>query len=291
MTTPPAFDGTQRLFQIGLKPLDFNEWIDVDTHIARYLDEKARLEARHPADIFAAEHATDAAQAEILDLLVTHLPRRFPEIYHRDGSTMSVTGRTVALDAAEPLRIAARLVQEDLILMRRGAAGWRLAAGSLSFPSSWRLREKFGHPIHEIHAPVPGFGDGSRNAELIARMFDNLKPAIGVIRWNWSIYPEPDLYHPASGEGGLRFAAGLENAFLRVERQTLRKLPVSGDILFTIRIYVDPLPQIARQPNGAAIAAGLAEQLRTLDADQLAYKGLSAARDELVARLGTIGMR
>ncbi|HWA17784.1 MAG TPA: DUF3445 domain-containing protein [Devosia sp.] len=288
MSSPSTFDGTQRLFQIGLKPLDFNEWIDTDDHILRYLDEKLRLEADHPHETFAAEPGTEAAQQETLALLLAHLLQRFPDIYHRVGTTMSVAGRPVALEGAKPLRIAAHLVQEDLVLMRRGDAGWRLAAGSLNFPSSWRLREKFGRPIHEIHAPVPGFGAGTRNAELIARMFDSLKPAIGVTRWNWSIYPEADLYHPASGVGGLRFAGGLENAFLRVERQTLRKLPASGDILFTIRIYVNPLAQIARQPNGAVIASGLSEQLHGLDADQLAYKGLTAARDQLLQRLGAI---
>ena len=32
--------------------------------------------------------------------------------------------------------------------------------------------------------------------------------------------------------------------FLRVERQTIRKLPDTGAVLFTIRICVDPLPPI-----------------------------------------------
>ena len=39
-------------------------------------------------------------------------------------------------------------------------------------------------------------------------------------------------------------------AFIRVERQTLRKLPVTGDILFTIRIHLDPMAAL-REPSGA----------------------------------------
>mgnify|MGYP000846223527 CR=1 FL=1 len=45
-----------------------------------------------------------------------------------------------------------------------GEGGWRLAAGSLCFPSSWSLVEKFGKPLQDIHAPVPGFGPGTRSA-------------------------------------------------------------------------------------------------------------------------------
>jgi hypothetical protein len=88
--------------------------------------------------------------------------------------------------ARRPLLIAASLVQEDLIIMRKGLTGWRLATGSLSFPSSWHLREKFGRPMPEIHAAVPGFGVGSRNMSVIQRMFDNLPPGQLYLRWNWT---------------------------------------------------------------------------------------------------------
>ncbi|TGQ25043.1 heme-dependent oxidative N-demethylase subunit alpha family protein, partial [Mesorhizobium sp. M4B.F.Ca.ET.214.01.1.1] len=77
--------------------------------------------------------------------------------------------------AGAPLVAASLLVQEDLILMRRDVSGWRLAAGSLCFPSSWALTEKFGKPLQQIHAPVPGFGPGTRPADLINRMFDGLQ--------------------------------------------------------------------------------------------------------------------
>ena len=40
--------------------------------------------------------------------------------------------------------------------------------------------------------------------------------------------------------------------YLRHKRQTLRRLPASGDILFTIRIYVQPLAALAGQPRRAA---------------------------------------
>jgi hypothetical protein len=173
--------------------------------------------------------------------------------------------------------------------MRRGETGWRLAAASLSFPSSWRLREKFGRPIHEVHAPVPGFGGGTRNAELIGRMFDNLRPETGMIRWNWSLYGDDALHHPHDSPPN-RFGGGAkaEGVFLRVERQTLRKLPASGDIVFTIRIAVDPLAELERHSDRARIAVALVTQLQALDAAQLDYKGLTLERDRLIARLAEI---
>jgi hypothetical protein len=287
------YDGSSKLFQIGLKRLDMADWIEVDERLASYLDEKDRLAAAHPDDTFRAEAETEAAQAEVLALLVAHLPARFPGVYRREGQLMEIVpaGRHVALDAPlPPLRIAASLVEEDLVLMRQGSEGWRIAAASLCFPSSWRLGEKFGRLIHEVHAPVPGFGAGTRNAELIGRMFDNLKPEIGMLRWNWSIYGDAELFHPQDSPPH-RFGTGerAEHVFLRVERQTLRRLPESGDILFTIGIAVDPLAELERHSEAARIAAALIGQLETLDAAQLDYKGMTLERDRLIARLREIG--
>ena len=284
MHTP--YDGSSRLFAIGLKPLDVSGWIEADERLAADLAEKERLAATRWDEVFAAEPGTEAAQAEVLALLMEHLPARFSGLYQRDGGTMHVAGRAIPLDAMPALWTAARLVQEDLVLMRRGETGWRLAAASLSFPSSWKLREKFGKPIHEVHAPVPGFGHGTRNAELIARMFDNMRPETPVIRWNWSVYGDAELFHPHNSPAR-RFGAGerAENVFLRVERQTLRLLPESRDILFAIRIIVDPLEELERHSDAARIATVLIEQLLAFKPEQLDYKGMTLERDRLIARL------
>lgn len=279
-------------FQIGIKPLDFSEWIDADERLGPYLDEKARLWTAHRNEVFAAEADTDAAQAEVLSLLADHLPGRFPQVYRRDSAAMNVAGHHVALDGSEPpLAIAASLVQEDLVLMRRGADHWRLSAASLCFPSAWRLADKFGRPMHEVHGPVPGFSEGTRNAQLIERMFDSLRPETGMIRWNWSLFGDGRLFHPASHAGGPRFGAGAQSAWFRLERQTFRKLPVSGDVLFTIRIYLEPLAALAQLPEGPAIAASLSEQLGSLTPEQADYKGLLAERDTLLARLAGLMVR
>lgn len=288
------YDGTSKPFAIGLKQADPRDWIELDAHLASYLAEKDRLYATIPEKVFVAEPGTSAAQREVLELLVDHLVERYPETYRLENGHCIIAGTGRAIDIANAgdnaLVAASLLVQEDLILMRRGEDGWRLAAGSLCFPSSWSLTEKFGLPIDKIHGPVPDFGPGTRMAELISRMFDKL--AVLVERFNWSIQADGSLYHPLSERHRLtRFgdtqstfpeADAASHAFIRVERQTLRKLPTSGDILFTIRIYLDPLAVLARHPDRAQLAASFAEQLQGLDARQVDYKGLSADRGRLV---------
>jgi len=293
MTTAPAhtpYDGSSKPFAIGLKPIGFERWIEIDAHYPAYLQEKRRLYAQVPEKVFVAEPGTEAAQQEVSDLIAGHLHRHFPNL-----PAVPLPEPAGNALREHPLYRASLRVQEDLILMRRGETGWRLAAGSLCFPSSWSLREKFGRPLEQIHVPVPGFGPGSRPDLLIARMFDALSPEQLMERYNWSIQAGDALYLPLSDEARDERAASRPSkfpdgdlaarAFIRVERQTLRKLPSSRDVLFTIRIHLDPLKVLAGHPERARLASSFAAQLAALDEEQLDYKGMTADRDRLVEHL------
>ena len=69
----------------------------------------------------------------------------------------------------------------------------------------------------------------------------------------------------------------------RIERQTLRTLPETGAICFTIRTYTAPLGELlADQP---ALAADLAATLRTVDVEMATYKGWADLLPSLIAWL------
>ncbi|WP_297110410.1 DUF3445 domain-containing protein [uncultured Devosia sp.] len=294
MTLPTPYDGSSPLFRIGTKPLDPANWLQPDAAMASQLAEKARLIARRPGDVFAELPESRPAQAELLAELIKHLPNHFPELWRHSSAGMRVVpiGETVPLDGVgSPLLTASRLVQDDLLILQRAPEGWRLTAGSLSFPSSWVLGEKLGKVLTEIHAPVPGFGPGTRQAEVMARMFDAMRPETPMIRWNFSLYGDDRLFHPdISGPEERRFGEGerADPVFLRVERQTLRKLPETGAIAFTIRMSIDPLERLEAHGDGARIAASLIEQITALTPEQLDYKGLTRERERVVERLREI---
>jgi hypothetical protein len=58
----------------------------------------------------------------------------------------------------------------------------------------------------------------------------------------------------------------------RSERQSLRRLPKSGALLFTIRTYFEPVTVIAREPH---VPGRLAEAIRSWDQTVSYYKGRS----------------
>ncbi len=276
-------------FAIGLSPLDPARWIEQDALLAGQLALKETLLAQQGAAVFGALAGSEAGQAEVLELLAEHLVARFPETYRREGRAVRVLpgDRLIAFGGELALLSASRLVQEDLLLMQRGEEGWRLVAGSLCFPSTWALRDKLGRDIDAIHGPVPGYA--GKMAQRVARIFDALQAEQPVERFNWSIYGDARLRHAETSQDPLaRFPAGeavSDRAHIRVERQTLRRLPRSGDILFTVRVHVDPIAALPRDARGREIARALHDQLAALSAAQLTYKGLVEARERLLGAL------
>lgn len=291
ITLKPAFtpyDGSSKPFTIGLAQLDPERWIVPDAELDFYLGEKQRLLETYPDIVFVAEPGTEAAQREVLAMLVAYLPTHYPALYRHDGETMHVGARTVDLGGEPALVTAGSLIRDDLVIMRRKPSGWHLVAAFVAFPSSWSLPEKFGRSMDEIHGPVPGFEGGTRNADLINRMFDNLPLGRLVERFNWTVNTDGGLFLPKSNAESLGAAAIVlkaENTFVRIERQTLRKLPISGDIIFTIGIHSDPVAVLSGHPDARRLASSFAAQLEELSLEQAAYKGLASKRDSLIAAL------
>lgn len=278
MATRPLhapYAGRHRPFTIALGPLAASDWLEVDDRREADLAQKADIIAREP-NVVMAEPGMAAAEREARDRIAAHLAAR------------GLPPGPAAPPGASPLVEAALSVQDDLVLMRRGTESWRLASAVLAFPSSWSLREKFGLPMDGIHGSVPGWAGpmGTR----VARIFDNLAPDSPVWRLNWSLQSGGGLRQPGAknvvNHGPDRDPGGA--LLVRVERQTLVKLPESGDILFTIKVMLDPVDAFRRHPDGARLAGSLADQLAGLSADELAYKGLVATRDAVLLRLRTI---
>ena len=82
---------------------------------------------------------------------------------------------------------------------------------------------------------------------------------------------------------GLEVGAAPGHLWLRSERQTLRRLPRTGGVLFTILVQQAPLGVLADHP---AQAAALAARLRAQPDDLTRMNGLAPHRDAVLAWLG-----
>jgi hypothetical protein len=173
------------------------------------------------------------------------------------------------------------LVQEDLCVLTRLDDQWALTAASVCFPSRWRLADKIGTSVGAIHDPVPGYHDTI--GPIVDRSLDRLHTDRPLWRLNWTILDDPALFQPAGDHSGREGAVDPNDLTFRVERQTLRRLPTSGGILFTIRTYRYGLPAVVSRPE---LAANLATTLRTCSPEMAQYKGWTTVLPALITHLG-----
>jgi dimethylamine monooxygenase subunit A len=140
------------------------------------------------------------------------------------------------------LEQAARSVWEDLCILTSDGPGepYRLTAAAVAFPTDWRLAEKMGRALVEVHAPIHGYA-GQLSAG-VDRFMAGLEAGAVFGRSNAFVVASDALRYLPTDDPAPRFAhvtaknAG-ETLFVRCERQTLRRLPRSGAIVFTIGIY------------------------------------------------------
>ena len=271
---------------MGLFSVPEKEWFELDDRYIPEMSERRRLLATHHADVFAALPQSNHARAEALAEIAGSLSAHRPQWFAQDGSMLHnrLTGETWDPRSlpCDPLELAGRLVQEDLCVVQASDAGPVLTAALLCFPSRWRLAEKIGRPLAAVHGPVPFYSD--RLSRPVDNFMRHLKPGRIAGRLNWSVLDDATLFQPSGKwREELNRAVTANNAgetlSLRVERQTLCRLPRTGAILFGIRVHVYPLKAAI---TTRATAARLAEAVRALPESTSLYKSLPSIRAALV---------
>ncbi|RMH45914.1 MAG: DUF3445 domain-containing protein [Alphaproteobacteria bacterium] len=260
----------------GVQPLDPADWLMRDATFAAQMAERDRLIAERPAEVMALLPGAEAAAAELVALLLDALAadpgyRIGPDRVTRpDGVTIPRGG--------DPLVVAGRLVQEDLLLLDRpeGLAEHRLAGGVLCFPARWTLAQKMDRGLLRIHRPVTFYAQalGAR----VQRLFDAIRPGRPLWRANWVIHNDPALFQPAREDDPGRRDVRAARLWLRVERQTLMRLPRSGAVVFGIRTLCAPLDGLTAAELDAMRAA-----LEALPPEEYRLKGGDALRARLIA--------
>jgi hypothetical protein len=242
------------------------KWLEFDERREEELSLKAQLIENDYDAVVATNPEGDQASVELLDEV-----RRFLREVHPGRSTETVVSE-------HPVVQASRLVQEDLCVLVNEDT-WRLRAACVCFPSRWDLTSKIGTTLDDIHSPVPLY-DGEL-ARPTNAFFDRLTPDKSFWRLNWTLLDSPVLHQRTSSRHAPR--GDLSEWFFRVERQTLRQLPISRATVFTIRTYVTSVATL--RDNDEEFVPALLHALDTTPALVQNYKGWTGVatrlRDEL----------
>lgn len=230
----PPWRGGRTPFRMGLAEIPEAEWLP-EPIAAPERERKRALMRERGDEVLARAPGAALAEREAVAAVRETLGGR---------GGYGVESRAMSLDEA------ALWVPEDLCVLAPGDREPKLVAACLCSPSYWRLREKIGRPMREIHAPVPGLNRalGARVARFLAGL------PVGRIfaRRNYLIHRSAEPFQPAAEQWSYPLEpAACRSAFVRSETQTLRRFP-GGAVLFSIRVRSRPLTGIEACPQAAA---------------------------------------
>ena len=220
----------------GVAPLEVAEWLLVDEAFAGQMVERERLLAERRDEVLAVTEAGQGAAAELLEHVLGWLAEHAPAYEVSGTQVLRPDGVTVTVDRGDPMGTLGRLVQEDLCLLEKQGDEHVLTAAVLCFPASWRLAEKIGRPLTDIHVPVPAYDDGI--ARRVQRLFDGVRVGRPLWRFNVLSYADAELFQPERREESGASGDAEGYPFLRSERQCVLRLPETRACVFSIHSYV-----------------------------------------------------
>lgn len=249
------------LFQIGTRPMEPTQWLAIGPDHAAFLREKrARLQA-NPLPFYRTTPGSLPAQIELRDRVVAYLLQHHADVFSMADRRLvdRVDGMAHVLDSPgiEPLAVISQFLEEDFILLQQVDGQDQITAASNAYSSSGRIVSSVGRSIPWAHKFVPTLNE--QLGPRIDRVLGNIKVDAPVERFNWLLTPIasrlfPEDPHAANAVAVDKINGALvedpacagEILWIRVERQTLLRLPESGTLAFSIYTYSDPLSSIAR---------------------------------------------
>ena len=212
----------------GVMPLNPQEWLIFDD---AYIEQMAEREVllKNNKDVIVLDKNSEDAARELLDATL-HFLCEVDGFEVLEKQVITCDNRVVKIDYNEPLLTCGLLVQNDFCVLQKIDGQHVLTAAVLCFPANWRLKEKFMKPLFSIHRNVPEYS--AEIAKRVDRMFDCIRVAQPMWRFNVLHYSDPTLYQP------YRRNVDLKPSYTRSERQTFLKLPKTGAVVFGIHTFV-----------------------------------------------------
>ena len=304
---PFPFDRDDYMYSVNMEPhvpgrpgSVFEHAFDVDEHYLAEMRDRDLVLKEDPLRCQSLPHM-EMAGWDLLELIMESKARDYPDWFelHRQGNKwhwinkpMQIEQKFTFLDSSTlpygPMEYITRQTQGDFTLQDQRDENLWIEAGMVTTQADWSLDFDIGMGFHEWHAPVP-LAHEKGVFDRALKFLLKLQHGAPVRRFNWTMTVDPLLDTSPENYpkwGPTRAEITPENVgqrlHLRVELQTLWRLPKSNAIAFPIRCYLIKFDELVTQPKWAR---RLHRVVRDIHPDLAAYKGFLRNRDTMTAYL------
>ena len=266
----------------------FENMFDVDEHYVAEMRDRAQVLAEDPLRCQSLPHM-ELAGWDLLELIMESKARDYPHWFSltKDGNQwhwinrpLQIEQKFTFLDASTlpygPLEYITIQTQGDFTLQDQRDDDLWIEAGMVTTQADWSLDFDIGMSFKQWHAPVP-LAHQMNIFERALKFLLKLQHGAPVRRFNWTMTVDPLLdtspeNYPKWGPSKTTMTPETvgHRQHLRVELQTLHRLPRSNAIAFPIRCYLIRFEELVTVPKWAR---RLHRVVQTIPDELATYKG------------------
>ncbi|WAO94724.1 Hypothetical protein NCS54_01232100 [Fusarium falciforme] len=242
---------------MSLQKLEPDWWIELESSYARRIEQRRRIVAAHGDFVMNALEGSEHACKELMEIVLQFLTARYPQYFSLDVANMTfnnrILGTTTDLREKQPLQVLLENVPEDFAMVLRDPATgvYHFRAGIACTSQGWSVGTKIGQDLREMHGPVPDYQ--KQMAVSMDRFFAKMPTDKPIERGSWAL-PRGETYFVLPGAGYNPNpveedpTVKEDECHMRVDWQTLRRLPVSGAIVFNFKAMFYPVSDLRGDP-------------------------------------------
>ncbi|KAI0968228.1 alpha-1,2-mannosyltransferase [Xylaria arbuscula] len=266
---------------MSLTKLEPDWWIELESTYKERIAQRKELYAKHGSTVLQWLPGSELACKELMEMAIQFICARYPQYFALSEDKIwlenKILGTRANIREKHPLLVILDHVPEDFaITLRDPDTGYYVfRAGIICSAVGWSLGIKIGLRLDEIHQPVPDYKEKMKFS--MDRFFSKMPTNKPIQRGSWDLEVDKPLFMPPGGD---RHSQDKDltpsRVHLRVDWQTLRRLPLSGGIVFNFKALFTPIEEFRDE---AYIPSLLLMVLRHAKANLLNYKHAPHMKD------------
>lgn len=237
---------------MSLTKLETDWWLELENTYKLRVSQRKKLYEEHGESVLQWLPGSELACKELMEMSLQFLCARYPQYFSlsEDKKTFEnkILGTKQIVNEKHPLLVMLDNVPEDFAIMLRNpeTGYYHFRAGMICSALGWNVGTKIGLQLHQIHAPIPDYKEKMQFS--MDRFFTKMPSFKPIQRGSWGLEVDQPLYMPPGDphEKYRDFQAPeltLDRCHLRVDWQTLRRLPLSGAIVFNFKALFTPVAE------------------------------------------------
>jgi len=242
---------------MSLTKLEPDWWLELENTYKSRIAQRKQLYSQHAESVLQWLPGSELASKELMEMALQFYCARYPQHFtlHDDKKTFEnkILGTKQDVSKKHPLLVLLDNVPEDFAIMLRNpeTGYYHFRAGMICSALGWNTGTKIGMQLHQIHGPIPDYKEKMQFS--MDRFFTKMPAFKPIQRGSWGLEVDQPLYMPP-GDPHEKYRdfqspdLSLSRCHLRVDWQTLRRLPLSGAIVFNFKAVFTPVTEFRDEP-------------------------------------------